>query len=795
MGVNYTNITYDTGYPTAPAVQVNDSDIDIVVDGLDVNVSLLGPDAWTPTHYKLWNINGVTTSGAASWETYATRVSGTLINQSGKQYIYAQFKDASNETGAVTSSGVTFSWSEPTVHSSASWGTDWASENYGSASSATLSNATYNTDIVLSKSNIPGLEFGGKDFSDVQFGSNFIRGSSSGYLAGLLAGGGSLSVTKVMPTDSGPLVWCDKDEDGTKVTITKYGGGEKTGLAGDYQGRLANFSWTPGTKTLTFDITEFSQYGFTVVDSVEFTTDSTSGGYNGNSITLKVLVKDEVGEEVENAPVTITKISGDTIGNFSSNPVNTDANGIATFTLNLTAVGTCEFQASCDGVTDSKTHWSIDYNTDNSRSLLRQYEQIRWSETYDDAISNPNSASVAEPTVTSGSEMRLEHDMNVFRTLVKQFKGTTNWYDDLGTYWDPTATDSGNGTTKQMSLNNIMGKTTDSQTVLLAVSDDNSGSGFTTASGSAGILASITTRYATHDNRVGLPIYSSTGGDYPDEGGSDDVCVVDLIDRDTGGEFVDGSGNIIFGRLHDAADHGGTGSLTDVYVKFYTNAGAYTFEATDPTDIAIVYPHRKVMDNVYEWEWSRTDFVSSFEGDDELIEDISNLWSFTGAGNDVTSPTWTNTSNNYPLSGNPSDLEAAIDDLNDVIDDQTFTEDNYITDGDSVATSLDNLDMALQDVADSVAAGLEDIYVEELSADVTAGTLHSLPTGITYTPDSTSGEEGSNMDVFLDGQLLAASTGANGVNEDRDYAETTASGITFHMNVYQYSNVTYRVRQ
>ena len=51
------------------------------------------------------------------------------------------------------------------------------------------------------------------------------------------------------------------------------------------------------------------------------------------------------------------------------------------------------------------------------------------------------------------------------------------------------------------------------------------------------------------------------------------------------------------------------------------------------------------------------------------------------------------------------------------------------------------------------------------------------------------------MDVYYNGQLLAASTGANGANADRDYAETSASGITFHVNIDQYSNLTYMIRQ
>ena len=51
------------------------------------------------------------------------------------------------------------------------------------------------------------------------------------------------------------------------------------------------------------------------------------------------------------------------------------------------------------------------------------------------------------------------------------------------------------------------------------------------------------------------------------------------------------------------------------------------------------------------------------------------------------------------------------------------------------------------------------------------------------------------MDVFVDGQLLAADTGAAGVNADRDYGETTASGVTFRFDVQVGRNITYMIRQ
>ncbi len=80
--------------------------------------------------------------------------------------------------------------------------------------------------------------------------------------------------------------------------------------------------------------------------------------------------------------------------------------------------------------------------------------------------------------------------------------------------------------------------------------------------------------------------------------------------------------------------------------------------------------------------------------------------------------------------------------------------------------------------------------------------MHYWPAewGLTYTPNSTAGQEGSNVDVYVDGQLLAADTGNGGANADRDYAEeagptTTASGFMFRFTIQAGRNITYMVRQ
>lgn len=502
-----------------------------------------------------------------------------------------------------------------------------------------------------------------------------------------------------------------------------------------------------------------------------------------------------------------------------------------------------------------------------SRSLLRQLEQIRRSATYDDAVSGVYTSAVAEPTV-SGS---LEQDLNVVRTLVKELKGTSDWFGDLGNYFDPTNTDGSNTENKDLNLTNIKNKTLDAKTALLAVADDNSAAGYTVSGTTSGVLLTTTTQYATAADRTGLPIYASTtnSGSYWDEGGLDRTVRVDVLDMATGNEFQDDSGNTIYGKLHDGADFSGSGDGTDVYVRLYANDTPITNLGTSvtsnmPTSLAFVYPYRKTLDSILEHEWTRTTFVSSWEGDVELIEDIQNLWAFTGAtDNDGSPQPWNNATGNYSLASDPTSLLAGVDAVNDSIGDKTYTS-TYLTSGQSVAASLDalglgiegndtdistnasaistnasgiasnavdisdleaavgsstgltgmdytstnyltqdttviaalsQLDTSLYALSQTVDASSGDKYVESVSVAIDKNTVHALPVGVTYTPVSTAGQEGKNMDVYVDGQLLAADTGAAGANADRDYAETTASGITFRFDIQAGRNITYMIRQ
>jgi hypothetical protein len=439
-----------------------------------------------------------------------------------------------------------------------------------------------------------------------------------------------------------------------------------------------------------------------------------------------------------------------------------------------------------------------------ARSLLRQLEQIRRAATYADDVAGVNTSPVAEPTV-SGS---LEEDTNVIRTLMKQIKGTTDWYSSLPTYTDPTATD----TPKEASLTNFSGHTLDAKTIIIAVTDDNAGNGYTVSGTSTGVLLSPnTTNYADAIDKTGLPIFASTAnsGSYLDEGNADNICRIDVVNSADDSEFQTADGHVVYAKFHDGADFGGSGENTDVYARFYANDAEIdltTISGGAPSNIYFVYPRRKTLASMQEHEWLRTDFISSWEGDIELIEDIQHLWSYTGSSDGVSSTagSWSNATGNFVLSSDPADLFTAADLLNTGIGNRTYSEGNYLTDGTSITAALDTLDQQLQDIEDSVDAGLGEKFVESVASEITANTPHTLPAALIsaggYTPDATAGREGSNMDIYVDGQLLAASTGNAGANADRDYKEeadgaSASDEVTFLFTIQAGRNITYIVRQ
>lgn len=76
--------------------------------------------------------------------------------------------------------------------------------------------------------------------------------------------------------------------------------------------------------------------------------------------------------------------------------------------------------------------------------------------------------------------------------------------------------------------------------------------------------------------------------------------------------------------------------------------------------------------------------------------------------------------------------------------------------------------------------------VKEIEVGVgpfSSGVAHIIPGGREYTPSA----DGSNMDVYLNGQLLI-----EGASED--YIEDTSTTIKFNFNLGANSNLTYIIR-
>ena len=424
-----------------------------------------------------------------------------------------------------------------------------------------------------------------------------------------------------------------------------------------------------------------------------------------------------------------------------------------------------------------------------ARSLLSQLEQIAGSLNYNDLMVDIHSGAAAEPadSTISGS---LEYDINLLRSHVREVKDlTADWYAGLPTYAAAYDGSTISGSLKALaSPTHGTGNVLDAKSIILPVEYPSGGTSVAISTTDSGTLMAVSTQYAVDADRRGLPIYYSATGTYYDEGGEDRVVRVDLLDASNDQEFVGSNGEVVFGRLWDGLDTPtGSGTGTDVFVHFYTVSGTYTWDAGDPSDIKIIYPQRKVLSEMEEWDWLRTDFVSSWEGDVELVEDISNLWSFTGAGDGETSPTWDNTTSCYALQNNPGDLEGGINDINDAIGDRQYTEENYITDCESITSSLDALDIKMATISGAI-TGHEKYVWTNTVAPITAGTPIDLPYSLTYTPFASDEQPGRYMDIYVDGQLIVADYSTLGNN---DYSEDDSDTWTPHFTIRKGSNITY----
>ncbi len=117
-----------------------------------------------------------------------------------------------------------------------------------------------------------------------------------------------------------------------------------------------------------------------------------------------------------------------------------------------------------------------------------------------------------------------------------------------------------------------------------------------------------------------------------------------------------------------------------------------------------------------------------------------------------------------------------MDDRNDST--PTYSSTNYVTNGNSLETSIGDLDAAIV-LADVVKE------VERLSSQVSSGSAHTVPGG-----NSHAAGDGSTMDLYLNGQLLQSNTGT----ESRDYLESATDEVKFTFDVPTNSYLTYIIR-
>lgn len=189
-----------------------------------------------------------------------------------------------------------------------------------------------------------------------------------------------------------------------------------------------------------------------------------------------------------------------------------------------------------------------------------------------------------------------------------------------------------------------------------------------------------------------------------------------------------------------------SGSFT--YDDTLTMANAETYISKNlESDFNYIRTQLKVITGEANWfdapVQSLTDFDAGISGS------LANIYSFTGmSGRDDSSPTYSSTI--------------------------------VVTQNGSLETAIGELDAAIATVN-------IDKAVERLLADVSSGSAHTIPDSLSYTPAG----DGENMEVYFNGQLLQASTGA----EERDYEETSTTTIKFTFTVPANSYLTFLIRQ
>lgn len=387
-----------------------------------------------------------------------------------------------------------------------------------------------------------------------------------------------------------------------------------------------------------------------------------------------------------------------------------------------------------------------------------------------------NSGSI---TWTERNPYSLQDDINYERTDRAAIKGVS-YYAAVPTYQRPTAV----GTNVPANLSNIAGKTLDAHAWVVNRSFTNVsvslGDGYATIT-SAGNL-----KHADATDKTGVPI--SDGAD----AGLLEALYVEIIDPLTEAA-LEAVGGVTDGyRIFGYTRAGTTGVSPDsVEVEFravpygstLSSSVAYTWDGYQPTTVDFYYGYRERADQLTETAF-RTTLINGIVGDSEIYKDVVDIRSTVGIGDDVTSLAGllTNTGIYFPFYGLPDATPTVVDALNVLnssIGDRNYTG-TVLTDGYTITQSL-------QQLADAISQSNFVRTIERLTADIPAGTAHTIPGGQAYTLDATN--NGQNMMVYTRGLLRDPGPVVDG----NDYAETNTTTITFYSRMRNGDHINYMI--
>jgi hypothetical protein len=369
----------------------------------------------------------------------------------------------------------------------------------------------------------------------------------------------------------------------------------------------------------------------------------------------------------------------------------------------------------------------------------------------------------------------LEDDLNYNRTKAKEINGTANWNDAQPTYATPSAI----GTPVSVTIDHLK----DAHTKYALKATSVLSGAFTMASSDTEKVVTDTTLYRdTTARRTGLP--TADGANTPDATNYN-LTFVRVLNSVTMESAAKADSTPIWGRM--IAGSAGT----NFKVKLYTgdnsgSASAFTCTTAESGQSWVFQYHK--AETIYSLTDNNMVGLESgyilHAADAELMDDVRDLQTFAGSGDNVSHPVLTNYNLRYPFQGlsSPtlSDVTAALNILNLQVGDQTYTG-GIITTGQTAAQSL----QALSDAMTTSSTGWK-VYRKRITGSaINKGSPVSLPGTFSYKPNAAT-EASGIFGKYLKVSVQGVNYTPNASDHVNDYAETsggtegaTAGTITF----------------